>query len=123
MNRSRTVLLVDDSALVRAVVSHTLRSAGVTVIAIDDPKGLEASMAAQTPDLLLVDATFPGIAHEELVRLVSPHAKSCPVVLFSDRSPDVIEALARDMNAAGSIPKEAASGELWPRLQRFLPEG
>lgn len=122
VTQPRSILLVDDSALVRAVVSHALKKEGVNIRSIDDPRGLVAAMANERPDLLLVDATFPGVEHDELVRLVSPHTSACPVVLFSDRSPAVIEALVRDINAVGSIPKEAAGGELWARLQRFLPE-
>lgn len=117
---THTILLVDDSALVRAVVGHSLKKEGVTVTSIDDPRGLAAAIERDRPDLLLVDATFPGIGHPELVALVRPHAGARPVVLFSDRSPDVIEVLVRDIGAAGSVPKEAATGELWARLRGFL---
>jgi DNA-binding response OmpR family regulator len=79
-------------------------------------------MARERPSLLLVDATFPGVELDELIRLVRPHVGTCPVVMFSDRPPAVIEALVRDIGAAGSIPKEAAGGELWTRLQPFFSQ-
>jgi DNA-binding NarL/FixJ family response regulator len=106
---SRKVLLVDDSALVRAVVAHALGGTDFEVAAIEDPTGLAAEVARFGPDLLLVDATYPGITDERLVELVSAHAASLPVVLFSDRSPSELEGLSKRIGARGVVPKDAAT--------------
>src|SRR4051794_1169019 len=82
----RTILLVDDSPLVRAVIVHALSASNLSVSTVDDPRGIESAVAASRPDLLLVDATFPNTTDDQLVELVSRHVASMPVVLFSDRS-------------------------------------
>jgi DNA-binding response OmpR family regulator len=114
---SRKVLLVDDSALVRAVVAHALGSAGFEVACIEDPKGLAAEVARFAPDLLLVDASYPGITDDLLVELVGVHAKALPVVLFSDRSEAELTALKGRIGARGFVPKDGAT--LAARLGAF----
>lgn len=111
------VLLVDDSALVRAVVAHAL-AAEYEVASIDDPRGLAAEVARFSPDLLLVDASYPGITDDALVDLVSVHAPARPVVLFSDRAAAEVEALAGRIGARGFVPKDGAT--LATRLVSFL---
>lgn len=110
------VLLVDDSALVRAVVGHAL-AADYEVASIDDPRGLAAEVARFSPHLLLVDASYPGITDDALVSLVAAHA-SLPVVLFSDRAETEVRGLVTRIGARGFVPKDGAT--LAKRLSAFL---
>jgi DNA-binding NarL/FixJ family response regulator len=105
----RKVLLVDDSELVRALVVHALGNAGFEVSTIDDPSGLAAALARDTPDLVLVDATFPGTDDSRLVELVAPHAAGRRIVVFSDRPEADVQALAARMGASGTVPKDDVS--------------
>lgn len=113
------ILLVDDSALVRSVVVHALTQEGLSVTAIADPHDLADAMTRERPDLLLVDATFPGIDHAALAALVKPHAGACPVVVFSDRPAGELETLVTQMGARGALPKDSADG-LGRKLQAFF---
>lgn len=113
----RKVLLVDDSALVRAVVAHALSGGEFEVACLEDPKGLAAEVLRFAPDLLLVDASYPGVTDDLLVELVSPHARTLPVVLFSDRSELELRALAERIGARGFVPKDGAT--LAARLGAF----
>ena len=112
------VLLVDDSELVRAVVAHTLGASEYDVACIDDPRALAVEIARFEPDLLLVDASYPGVTDEVLVALVGAHAKTVPVVLFSDRSDAEVTSLVGRIGARGSVPKEGAT--LAARLAPYL---
>lgn len=114
------ILLVDDSPIVRAIVAHALGAEGMRVETVDDPRGIAGAVAKERPDLLLVDATFPGITDADLVTLVSQHASAIPVVLFSDRKNAELEELASQMNARGVVPKDgtALAGNLAPYLSR-----
>lgn len=117
MTSHRKILLVDDSPIVRAIVTHALEAAGHEVVAIDDPRGLADAVAQGEPDLLLVDATFPNTTDDQLVDLVTPHA-ALPVVLFSDRSEAELRELAPRVGARGAVPKDGAT--LATRLSDFF---
>jgi DNA-binding NarL/FixJ family response regulator len=119
LSPQRTILLVDDSPIVRAVVVHALSAANLSVSTIDDPRGMDEAIAAARPDLLLVDATFPNVTDDDLVTLVSRHVGSFPVILFSDRPDAEVRDLVARCGARGSVPKEGAG--LAERLAAFLP--
>lgn len=119
MTNRRKVLLVDDSELVRALVVHALGGAGFEVSTIDDPSGLAAALARETPDLVLVDATFPGTDESRLVELVAPHAPGRRILVFSDRPEAEVQALAVRMGASGTVPKDDVS-RLPGRLDAFF---
>lgn len=114
----RRVLLCDDSALVRAVVAHALGAAGFEVASIEEPCALAAEVPRFRPDVLLVDASYPGVTDELLVALVAVHAPALPVVLFSDRPDTEVGALVAQIGARGFVPKDGAT--LAARLDALL---
>ena len=118
LSSPKKVLLVDDSPIVRAIVVHALSAAGLEVSTIDDPRGLDEAVTKETPDLLLVDATFPNVTDEQLVEKIQRHSTAMPVVIFSDRAEDDVKALVARSGARGFVPKEGAT--LAERLTPFL---
>jgi DNA-binding NarL/FixJ family response regulator len=106
------VLVIDDSDLVRDVTQFSLEKHGYEVATLADPHGLADALARERPDVVLVDIGFPGLRVAELARLVRPHAKSCPFLVFSDRSPEELAAHVAELDAVGSIPKGADGGAL-----------
>jgi DNA-binding NarL/FixJ family response regulator len=114
------VLLVDDSALVRAVVVHALSASGLAVTTIDDPRTLHDAVAKDRPDLVLVDATYPGVTDDDLVDALIQHVEALPVVLFSDRPEAEIRTLVARTGARGFVPKDGAT--LADRLTGFLAD-
>lgn len=99
------VLLVDDSELVRSLVTHVLTGAGFCVVTESSPTALAAALGREAPDLVLVDATFPDATEAEVVALVSPHTSAYRVAVFSDRPEAETAALAARMGALGTVPK------------------
>ena len=118
MSTRRKILLVDDSALVRAVVVHALSASGLEVSTVDDPRRIDEALAKDRPDLLLVDATFPGVTDEMLVEAVSRRSSELPVVIFSDRPETEVRDLVERSGARGFVPKDGAT--LAERLNVFL---
>jgi DNA-binding NarL/FixJ family response regulator len=118
VSAKRKILLVDDSPLVRMIVAHTLQGAGHSVSSIDDPSGLDEAVERERPDLLLVDATFPGVTDDQLLAAISRHVAARPVVLFSDRSERELLSLVDRSGARGHMPKDGAT--LVERLSAFL---
>jgi len=112
------ILLVDDSALVRAVVVHALSASGFEVRTVEDPRAIDAAVAQDRPDLLLVDATFPGVSDDTLVDAIARHSGAMPVVLFSDRPDAEVKGIVERSGARGSVPKDGAT--LAERITTFL---
>ncbi|MBX3208873.1 MAG: response regulator [Labilithrix sp.] len=115
---TQKILLVDDSAIVRAVVVHALSARGLEVSTIVDPRDIEDAVVREKPDLLLVDATYPGVTDDELVAAIAPYVRALPVLFFSDRAEEDVGVLVRRSGARGAVPKDGAT--LADRLTPFL---
>jgi two-component system chemotaxis response regulator CheY len=85
---SLNVLVVDDSAVMRAMVIKTLRLAGLPIgeiyQAADGREGLEA-IGAHGIDLVLADINMPVMNGEEMIEHLraSPDSSRIPVVVIS----------------------------------------
>ncbi|MEC7519006.1 MAG: response regulator [Myxococcota bacterium] len=101
------VLVVDDSATVRRVVSRTLRSAGYEVAVATD--GREALERAQrdVPDLVLVDFVMPQMNGFQLVQALRgvSNLADVPVVLMSAKADKIGEGFLAQTGALDAITK------------------
>ncbi|WP_353859507.1 response regulator [Azospirillum formosense] len=70
LNRTRTILVVDDNALMRKLLVRCLEEGGHHVVDTDDPRGVLDLMRALKPDLVIMDVVMPGLSGVELVRLI-----------------------------------------------------
>jgi DNA-binding response OmpR family regulator len=85
MNR---VLVVDDDADIRELVTFKLQQAGYTVQAASDGQlGLDAALA-NTPDLILLDLMMPKLSGIEVCRLLRDNDATAdtPVILFTAKA-------------------------------------
>ncbi len=78
------VLLVDDEAPVRRMLTLFLERAGHTVSAVDSATAaLEAIAAGLRPDVLVTDHAMPGLSGAELLRLAAERAPGLPGLLVT----------------------------------------
>ncbi len=96
-----TVLLVDDSAVMRRMIARTLELSGVplggVVACADGQQALEAART-QHVDLALVDINMPIMDGEELLDCLraEPRTAALPVIVVStESSPARVERLQR----------------------------
>ena len=82
---NKTILIVEDSKLLRAVVRDELERTGFTVIEAEDGKlGIEAALS-QHPDLIMLDLIMPvmdGMTMFGLLR-ADEWGKSVPVIMLT----------------------------------------
>jgi two-component system chemotaxis response regulator CheY len=89
-------LVVDDSAITRRILVHSLRAIGFTKIieAVDGRQALE--VCSGDVDIVLTDWNMPGMEGVELIRSLraNPEFAAIPVLLITARTAkdDVIEA-------------------------------
>jgi CheY-like chemotaxis protein/signal transduction histidine kinase len=102
------VLIVDDDAPTREVVSRTLRRAGYSTVEARD--GEEALLRARVlaPGLMILDLLMPGVDGFEVLRTIRSEGMRMPVVvltgkkLVADEERTLRDGLARIVHKGGS---------------------
>lgn len=120
--RSRpTVVLVDDSREVRAVIRRLLESSGFQVVA-EGADGDEAIALAfrHEPDLLLLDTSMPKVDGIEALPAVLAISPDTRVVMFTGFEEPGLAERARELGAADFVEKSLFIEELPERLRRTL---
>jgi two-component system, chemotaxis family, chemotaxis protein CheY len=98
---SYSVLIVDDSSVIRAVVRRSIEMAGIQVNQVHEAaNGLQALdvLATQWIDIVFADLNMPGMGGVELVEKMAGDdlLVSIPVVIVSsDQNPQTIEQLRK----------------------------
>jgi DNA-binding response OmpR family regulator len=115
------VVVADDDADIRALVSHRLQQAGYRTLEAAD--GLEALkvVLANRPNLLVLDVGMPGLDGKAVMRILATEAGPAQRVLFlSGRSTvsDRIEGL--DLGAVDYLVKPFVAAELVARVRSAL---
>lgn len=85
------VLVVDDSKLMRSVVSSMLSGAH-EVMAIEGWSDLSPAMTSFTPDVVLVDLNMPGLPGERVVEVLRRFWPKTPVIVMSEEAEERLEA-------------------------------
>src|SRR5262245_1191742 len=103
-----TLLLVDDDAMNRDMLSRRLARKGYTVLTAESgPRALEMLGGSNRIDAVLLDVMMPGMSGiETLKRVRQSHSVSeLPVIMVTakDRSEDVVDAL--DLGANDYVTK------------------
>lgn len=109
---AKTILIVDDSASLRQVVSIALRSAGYDVIEGVDGKDALTKLNGQKIHLIVSDVNMPNMDGITMVQEVKkrPEYKFTPIIMLTTES-------GQNMKAAG----QAAGAKAW-MVKPFQPE-
>jgi DNA-binding response OmpR family regulator len=86
----KTVLIVEDEAVLRKILQDRLRKEGFnTLLATDGAEGLELALRKH-PDLILLDIMMPhdGLGMLNSLREDESYGKSVPVIFLTNLSPD-----------------------------------
>lgn len=98
---NKTVMVVDDSASVRQVVSITLKSAGYDVVEACDGKDALSKLGSQKLHLIICDVNMPnldGISFVKELKKTAQH-RFTPVIMLTTESE---EAKKKEGQAAGA---------------------
>lgn len=117
------ILIVDDSRVMRQIVTRSLRQAGYAghhlVEASDGAEGLRA-FARHRPDLVLSDWSMPGMSGLELLTSLRARGERVPFLFVTwERSADVL-ARADAAGALGVAPKPFTPDVLRDALRPVL---
>ena len=115
----RTVLVVDDDARLRALLSEYLGSRGYAVrCAADGPAGLEQIRAGGV-DLVVLDLMMPGLDGLEVCRRARRFSR-VPIVMLTARGEDTDRIVGLELGADDYLPKPFNPRELVARIDAVL---
>jgi PAS domain S-box-containing protein len=119
-----SVVLVDDSREVRAVVGRLLASSGFEVVG-EGGDGDEAIVLAfrHEPELLLLDTSMPHVDGIEALPAILAISPETQVVMFTGFEEPGLAARARELGAADLIEKSVPMEELPERLLQVVRAG
>ncbi len=113
------ILVVDDSADIRLLLSRSLKAAGYEVFQATDGSEVMAAVQSYEPELVLLDVSMPTMdGFTALGKLKGdPRTKGIPVIMITAKGhPDDLE-MARSLGALDYINKPWGNGEVELRVQ------
>jgi two-component system chemotaxis response regulator CheY len=122
----RTILLVDDSAMIQALYKQLLmrRKDARIVSAGNGKEALDHIARHGEPDLILLDVNMPVVDGLAFLEQCSGTglAGRVPVIMVSTEGSDADVARAMDRGARGYLRKPFRPQELNAAIERWLPE-
>lgn len=101
------VLIVDDSASMRALLIHALTNAGFAVAKADDGVAALEWLATNEADVVITDINMPRLDGFGLIERLRGDSRHCdrPILVLTTESSDEKKQRARDAGATGWIVK------------------
>jgi two-component system chemotaxis response regulator CheY len=108
------ILVVDDSAVARAMMRHTLEEAGYRVLDLPSAVGATRIIQSANVRMVVVDIQMPGLSGDSLIEVLRMHPRfrDIGIVVVSGQPVEELEALRSRCGADAAVPK----GELRERL-------
>jgi DNA-binding NarL/FixJ family response regulator len=121
---ARTILVVDDNAVVLEVTRSTLEQAGFRVVTLDRASGAVVAVLQERPDLVLLDVNMPNMTGDSLADVLgrTRATRGTLVVLYSSLPANALRIKAMAAGAHGFIQKTGAQTELVRQVRAFLEQ-
>jgi two-component system, OmpR family, KDP operon response regulator KdpE len=119
MAKAVTVLVVDDEPPIRRFLRTTLLAAGYRVVEAEDAAGAARSLAAEKPDLVILDLGLPDRGGLELIAEIR-QTSAVPLLVLSARHDERSKVEALDLGADDYVAKPFGMAELMARLRAAL---
>jgi two-component system chemotaxis response regulator CheY len=119
---AHTLLIVDDSASMRQMVSFTLKDAGYEVIAASNGKDALTKLNGVKISMVITDLNMPEMDGIELIRQLRglPGFKFTPIVMLTTESQDTKKMAGKQAGASGWIVKPFKPEQLVDTVKRFV---
>jgi DNA-binding response OmpR family regulator len=115
----RRILVVDDDADVRVVMTTALEMEGYAVSVATDGAGALRAIADERPDLILLDLRMPGLSGWDVAEALKEGGVGVPILALG-AAPDAGSAAA-EIGAAGWIAKPFDVLDLLEKVARLCP--
>lgn len=113
------ILVVDDSATDRFVLTEMLEKAGFTVITAENGEDCLAKVDAEMPDLVVMDVIMPGLNGFQATRALSknPQTAHIPVIMCTGKEQATDRLWALRQGAKDCVIKPVVADELISKIE------
>jgi DNA-binding response OmpR family regulator len=116
---SETILVVDDQASVRQLLSEYLTEQGFRVVTAADGQNALYTARHDPPDLILLDVMMPKMDGYQFLRLYRQERQT-PVIIITAREEETDAVLGLDLGADDYVIKPFRMRELLARIRAVL---
>jgi two-component system phosphate regulon response regulator PhoB len=116
------ILIVEDEKDLLDVLAYNLRQAGHTPVLATDAREALAAVAAQAPDLVLLDLMLPDMPGTDVCRTLKsdPNTRDIPVVMVTAKGEEIDRVVGFELGADDYVVKPYSVRELLLRLNAIL---
>lgn len=117
----RSILIIDDSALVLEYTRAVLEGAGYAVATATTVEAFEQERRARAPDLIVVDVQMPEVFGDDLAStLRGAYKVTAPIILLSSLEADELARRAADAEIDGWVTKKSGPEALLAKVREVL---
>jgi two-component system, chemotaxis family, chemotaxis protein CheY len=119
---AKKILVVDDSSMLRQLISETVREAGFDVIPAENGKDALVKLNGTKVDMVITDLNMPEMDGIELVkqlRAKSEH-KFTPIVMVTTEFQEAKKKEGREAGASAWVVKPFVSKNLLDVIHKFV---
>lgn len=121
-NERATLLVVDDDAELRELLQEYLEQKGYAVVCVEDAPAMDAALASQAVDLVVLDIMLPGEDGLSIARRLKEQGNS-PIIMLSAQGEDVDRIVGLEVGADDYMAKPFNPRELLARIRAVLRRG
>ena len=116
------ILIVEDEAAIRGMLTIVLEQAGFSALAAADVESAQKSLIDSSPDLILLDWMLPGISGVEWARRLKKDSsyKDMPIILLTARGEEEDKVRGLEIGADDYLTKPFSPKELVARIRAVL---
>lgn len=116
---AQTILLAEDDAAIRDLLTHHLERDGFSVVAVAD--GHAALRRARSgPDLIVLDVALPGVDGYDVTRTLRREERKLPILMLTARCEEIDRVLGFELGADDYVCKPFSPRELVVRIKAIL---
>ncbi|WP_298139053.1 response regulator [Acidiferrobacter sp.] len=114
------ILLVDDDARLRELLTRYLSEQGFTATAVPDGRAMDKALARAAYDLLILDIMLPGQSGLALCQRLRAEGRYIPLLMLTARGDDADRIMGLDLGADDYLAKPFNPRELVARINAVL---
>ena len=117
---NKKVLMVDDDMRMRELLQRYLTEQGFNIKTVSDSKEMDAILANESFDLLVLDLMLPGEDGLAICRRLRANKFTTPIIMLTARGDEVDRIIGLEMGADDYLPKPFNPRELLARINAVL---
>jgi two-component system phosphate regulon response regulator OmpR len=116
----KKVLMVDDDLRMRELLQRYLGEQGFSIKTVSDSTEMDAALAQEHVDILVLDLMLPGEDGLAICRRLRGNGNTIPIIMLTARGDEVDRIIGLEMGADDYLPKPFNPRELLARINAIM---